>query len=52
MEKKEGLLRIGFQNFNRLTGKENDPVDKSLRDWIMDNTFDIFGISEVNMYWP
>ena len=52
MEKNEGLLRIGFQNFNGLSGKENDPVDKSLCDWIMDNTFDVFGISEVNMYWP
>ena len=52
MEKKYDIMRIGFQNFNGLTGKLDDPVDRSLRDWITDNSFDVFGISEVNMYWP
>ena len=52
MEKKEDTFRIGFQNFNGLTGKLDDTVDRSLRDWITDNSFDVFGISEVNMYWP
>ena len=45
-------MQIGFQNFNGLTGKADNLVDRSLRDWVMDNSFDIFGIPEVNMYWP
>ena len=52
MEKGEHTFRIGFQNFNGLTGKENNPVDSSLRNWITDNSFDVFGLSEVNLYWP
>ena len=44
-------MQIGFQNFNGLTGKADNPVDRSLHDWIMDNSFDVFGIPEVNMYW-
>ena len=51
-EKHEDHLRIGFQNFNGLTGKLDDPVDRSLQDWVPENLFDVFGISEVNMYWP
>ena len=31
---------------------EDDPVDRSLRDWITDQEFDVFGVSEVNLYWP
>ena len=50
--KGENILRIGFQNFNGLTGKENDPVDTSIRNWVTDHNFDVFGISEVNLYWP
>ena len=45
-------IRIGFQNFNGLTGKHDDPVDDSLREWITTSQFDVFGISEVNLYWP
>ena len=52
MEKRENIMRIGFQNFNGLTRKADNLVDRSLRDWIMDNSFDVFGIPEVNMYWP
>ena len=52
MEKGEHTFQIGFQNFNGLTGKENDPVDSSLQNWITDNSFDVFGLSEVNLYWP
>ena len=50
--KGDGILRIGFQNFNGLTGKENDPADVSLHRWITSMEFDVFGVSEVNMYWP
>ena len=50
--KQRNVIRIGFQNFNGLTGRENDPVDRSLRDWITDQEFDVFGVSEVNLYWP
>ena len=32
MEKKKDWLRIGFQNFNGLTGKVDDPVHQSLKD--------------------
>ena len=52
MEKREEFFQIGFQNFNGLTGKPDDPVDISLRNWIVENSFDVFGISQVNMYWP
>ena len=52
MEKKKDWLRIGFQNFNGLTGKVDDPVDRSLKDWVTENSFDVFGIPEVNIYWP
>ena len=45
-------IRIGFQNFNGLTGRINDPVDDSLRSWITSQEFDVFGISEINLYWP
>ena len=34
-----------------MTGKENDPVDTSIRNWVTDNNFDVFGRSEVNLYW-
>jgi hypothetical protein len=50
--KTDDILRLGFQNFNGLTGRNNDPVDVSLRQWIMKWDFDVFGLSEVNMYWP
>ena len=50
--KGEDTLRIGVQNFNGLTGKEGDPVDHSLPTWIEKYEFDVFGISEVNMFWP
>ena len=52
MGKKKGTIRIGFQNFNGMTGRDHDPVDTSIRNWITDNIFDVFGISEVNLYWP
>ena len=51
-KKQRSNIRIGFQNFNGLTGKHNDPVDDSLREWITSKEFDVFGISEVNLYWP
>ena len=35
-----------------MTGRDDDPADRSLRDWIVNNSFDVFGISEVNKYWP
>jgi hypothetical protein len=50
--KTDDILRLGFQNFNGLTGRDNDPVDVSLRQWITKWDFDVFGLSEVNMYWP
>ena len=52
MVKKEERLRIGFQNFNGLSGRQNDPVNENLQNWINSMGFDIFGISEVNMFWP
>ena len=51
-EKGDNTIRIGFQNFNGLTGKDNDPVDLSIRNWVTENRFDVFGILEVNLYWP
>ena len=44
-------MRIGFQNFNGLSSKLDDPVDDSVRQWITDNEFDIFGVSEMNLWW-
>ena len=35
-----------------MTGREHDPVDTSIRNWITDNNFDVFSISDVNLYWP
>lgn len=52
MVKKDARLRIGFQNFNGLMGKRDDPIDDNLQTWIDSMGFDIFGISEVNMFWP
>jgi hypothetical protein len=46
------IMRIGFQNFNGLSSQPNDPVDDSVRHWITDNDFDVFGISEMNLWWP
>ena len=48
----DGTIRIGFQNFNGMTGRDHDPVNTSISNWITDNNFDVFGISEVNLYWP
>jgi hypothetical protein len=45
-------MRIGFQNFNGLSSQPNDPVDDSVRHWITDNDFDVFSISEMNLWWP
>ena len=50
--KKTGRLRIGFQNFSGFTNNKYDPVDESLRQWVTNQEFDIFGISETNLYWP
>ena len=50
--KGEDLLRLGFQNFNGLTEKKNDPVDQSLWQWVTEQQFDVWGISEVNLWWP
>ena len=33
-------------------GKENNPVNASIRNWVTDNNFDGFGISKLNLYWP
>ena len=52
VEKKENEVHIGFQNFNGMSGKHNDPVDASLKSWITENNFDVFGIPEVNLFWP
>jgi hypothetical protein len=45
------IMRIGFQNFNGLSSRFNDPVDDSVRQWITDNEFDVFGLSEMNLWW-
>ena len=50
--KSDHTLRIGFQNFNGFSGKENDPVDQSFRKWVSEWDFDVFGIPEVNLFWP
>ena len=50
--KKEGNLRIGFQNFSGFSNKNHDPVDQSLRKWVTEQEFDVFGISETNLFWP
>jgi hypothetical protein len=45
------IMRIGFQNFNGLSSQPNDPVNDRVRHWITDNDFDVFGISEMNLWW-
>jgi hypothetical protein len=45
------IMRIGFQNFNGLSFQPNNPVDDRVRQWITDNEFDVFGLSEVNLWW-
>ena len=52
VEKHTDSIRIGFQNFNGMSGKSNNPVDESLKNWITANSFDVFGIPEVNLFWP
>jgi hypothetical protein len=44
-------LRIGFQNIGGLSCN-NTVQDKILQQFIQSNSFDVFGISEVNLYWP
>jgi hypothetical protein len=44
-------MQLGFQNFNGFSSQFNDPVDDSVRQWITDNEFDIFGVSEMNLWW-
>jgi hypothetical protein len=44
-------LRIVFQNIGGLSGN-NTEQDKLLQQFIQSNSFDVFGISEVNLYWP
>ena len=51
-QKYDNNIRIGFQNFAGLSSKENDIIDNTLKDWIDSKSFDIFGIPEVNLYWP
>ena len=51
-QKDDNNIRIGFQNFAGLSGKENDIIDDTLKEWIDSKSFDIFGIPEVNLYWP
>jgi hypothetical protein len=43
--------RIGFQNIGELSSN-NTEQDKILQHFIQSNSFDVFGISEVNLYWP
>jgi hypothetical protein len=47
----EGNLRIGFQNIGGLSSN-NEEHDKLLQHFIQSNSFDVFGINEVNLYWP
>jgi hypothetical protein len=44
-------LRIGFQNIGGLSSN-NTETDKILQHFIQSNSFDVFGISEVNLFWP
>jgi hypothetical protein len=50
--KEEGTLRCGVQNFRGLASKPNQPEDESLRRWITERKFDIYGIPETDLYWP
>ncbi len=50
--KEEGILRGGVQNFGGLASKSNQPEDESLRRWITEQHFDIYGIPETDLYWP
>ena len=47
----EGHLRIGFQNIGGLSSN-NTEQDKLLQHFIQSNSFDVFGITEINLYWP
>lgn len=51
-QKQPDTLRIALQNFNGLSGRTNDPADESLPRWVNQAEIDIFGISEVNLWWP
>ena len=43
---------IGLQNFGGFTNRFDDPVNASLKQWITNKEFDIFGITETNAFWP
>jgi hypothetical protein len=49
---KKTKLFVSASNFSGFSAKPSDPVDDSLRQWINDKAFDIFGVSETNLYWP
>jgi hypothetical protein len=40
------------QNFGGLASKPNQPEDESLRRWITEKQFDVYGIPETDLYWP
>jgi hypothetical protein len=44
-------MRIGFQNIGGLSSN-NTETDKILQNFIQSNSFNVFGISEVNLFWP
>jgi len=47
----EGNLRIGFQHVGGLSST-NTEQDKALQYFIQSNSFDVYGINEMNLYWP
>jgi hypothetical protein len=40
------------QNFGGMASKPNQPEDESLRRWITEQQFDVYGIPETDLYWP
>jgi hypothetical protein len=50
--KGEDIFRLGAQNFGGMASKSKSLEDESLRLWLVDNGFDVFGIREVDLYWP
>ena len=50
--KTDDILRIGLQNFGGFTNRFDDPVNASLKQWITNKEFNIFGITETNVFWP
>ena len=51
-QKQENTLRIAFQNINSFSAEKDAPKNDAIRRFLMDHQIDVFGMAEMNKYWP